>query len=170
MGHETDVTLTDLAADMRAPTPSAAAELATPDIVDMYASVNVMKAKLNSTFGMYLRERMIEVEKLDTRLRASSPKRRLTESRKRLDELENRLKMLMDNKLKMLEMKLDKDVVQLQNLSPFNVLGRGYTLVEADGAPVTSARELSEGSCVSIRFSDGSADAVINKINIEPKG
>ncbi|MBQ8965241.1 exodeoxyribonuclease VII large subunit [Ruminococcus sp.] len=161
VGHETDTTLADYAADMRAPTPSAAAELATPDIVDMYASVELMKARLGSSFGMYLRSRMIELEKLDTRLKASSPKRRLSESEKHLSEIESRLRLLMENKLRMCELKLDRGVSQLQTLSPFNVLSRGYTLVERDGEAVTSVKELASGDKVTVRFSDGTANAVI---------
>jgi exodeoxyribonuclease VII large subunit len=164
VGHETDTTLADYAADMRAPTPSAAAELATPDIVDMYSTVNVMKAKLDTAFGLYLREKMIEVEKLDTRLRASSPKRRLKESEKRLEEAENKLHMLIENKLRLCELGLDRAAAQLNTLSPFNVLGRGYALVENGGNAVTSVAELKENMEVSVRFSDGSANAVINKI------
>ena len=164
VGHETDTTLADYAADMRAPTPSAAAELATPDIVDMYSTVNVMKAKLDTAFGLHLREKMIEVEKLDTRLRASSPKRRLKESEKRLEEAENKLHMLIGNKLRLCELRLDRAAAQLNTLSPFNVLGRGYALVENGGNAVTSVGELKENMEVSVRFSDGSVNAVINKI------
>ena len=165
VGHETDTTLADYAADMRAPTPSAAAELATPDIVDMYAAANVMKARLDSAFGMYLRGRMIEIEKLDTRLRASSPKRRLKESEKRLEEAESRLRMLMDNRLKVCELNLDRASAQLRTLSPFNVLGRGYVLVESGGTAITSVKDIKEGMEISIRFADGTVTAVTTKIN-----
>ena len=165
VGHETDTTLTDYAADMRAPTPSAAAELVTPDITDLYSSVNVMKERLDTAFGLYLREKMIDVEKLDTRLKASSPKRRLIESEKRLKEAETKLRMLFENKLRLSELRLDRAASQLQVLSPFNVLGRGYALVENDDTAVTSVTELKEGMDVRVRFSDGSANAVITKIN-----
>ena len=150
---------------MRAPTPSAAAELATPDITDLFSSVNVMKARLDTAFGLYLREKMIDVEKLDTRLKASSPKRRLIESEKRLKEAETKLRMLFENKLRLSELRLDRAASQLQVLSPFNVLGRGYALVENDDTAVTSVSELKEGMDVLVRFSDGSANAVITKIN-----
>ena len=166
VGHETDTTLADYAADMRAPTPSAAAEIATPDIVDMYTSVNIIKSRLDSSFGMYLREKMIELEKLDTMLKAVSPKRRLSESEKRLKETETKLEMLMSGKLRLCEMQLERAAAQLQTLSPFNVLGRGYTLVERDGAAVTKAGELISGDRIRIRFSDGCAEALIDKTDI----
>ena len=169
VGHETDTTLADHAADVRAPTPSAAAEIATPDIVEIYASVNFLKKRLDSTFGSYLRVRRIELERLATMLRASSPKRRVTESDKRLNDISQKLDMLIDNKLKLCEMRLEQAAVQLQALSPFNVLGRGYTLIERGGAAVTSVTEVCEGDSVTIRFSDGCTDALIVK-SVEQKG
>ncbi|HCJ41939.1 exodeoxyribonuclease VII large subunit [uncultured Ruminococcus sp.] len=169
VGHEINITLTDYAADMRAPTPSAAAELATPDIGEIFSALNAMKARLDSGFGIYLRRRMIDLERLDTKLRAASPARRLNEADKHLDMLDKRLKMSMENRLRLSEMRLERGVSQLQMLSPFNVLNRGYTLVERDGRAVTSAADLSEGDTVSIRFADGCAEAVINKNN-GPKG
>ncbi|MBO5559605.1 exodeoxyribonuclease VII large subunit [Ruminococcus sp.] len=163
VGHEINTTLSDYAADMRAPTPSAAAEIATPDISEMYSALSVMRARLDSSLGIYLRSRMIDVERLDTRLRSVSPARRVNESEKRLSELEKHLRMLMENRLKICDMRLERGVSQLQMLSPFNVLNRGYTLVERDDRAVTAACELSDGDTVKIRFADGSVDAVIKK-------
>ncbi len=161
VGHEIDTTLVDLAADMRAPTPSAAAELATPDIGDMYAAADSLKRKLDYSFGIYLRSRMIDVERLDTRLKASSPRRRLNGAEKHLNDTESKLRLLMENKLRMCEMQLDRGVSQLNSLSPFNVLGRGYTLTEKDGTAVTSVKDIQAGDKVTIRFADGTAEAVI---------
>lgn len=161
VGHETDTTLADYAADMRAPTPSAAAEIATPDMAEMTASVNLMRSRLDNAMAIFLRSRSAELERSEERLKAHSPERRIYSAERRLAQSEEKLRMLIESKIKLEELRLDKSVTALQALSPFNVLDRGYTLVERDGTAVTSAAELASGDAVNIRFSDGSVGATI---------
>lgn len=165
VGHETDTTLADYAADMRAPTPSAAAELATPDIAEMFSAIRLMSARLDGAVNSYLQRRAAERERLGERLKAASPERRLAGSERRLAQREEKLKLLMENKLKLLELRLEKSEASLNGLSPFNVLGRGYALVQREGGAVTSAAELKAGDRVSIRFADGAAEAEISGID-----
>lgn len=161
VGHETDTTLADYAADVRAPTPSAAAEVATPSIGEMISNVSARKARLNSAMDVYFRARAGELSRLEERLRGTAPERRIETSERRLAQAEEKLHMLMEGKLRLWELRLDRGAAQLESLSPFNVLGRGYTLIERQGKAVTTSAELKAGEEISIRFSDGAVGAKI---------
>lgn len=165
VGHETDTTLVDYAADMRAPTPSAAAELATPDIADLFSVIDSLKQRLDKAADGYFSRRETAVDKSSAVLESRSPSVRVERAAKGLDLAEQRLKQLMESRLKLKLMELEKYAGQLNTLSPFNVLGRGYALVEKNGVPVVSADMLSEGDSIAVRLANGSAKAQITEIS-----
>lgn len=165
VGHETDTTLTDYAADKRAPTPSAAAELATPDIADSIKAVNLLKMRLDKAMEVHLSRQAQKLDSLELRIKARSPLIKLERDEKMLLAAEEKLKLVMCNRLKLASLQLDSRVSQLNMLSPFNVLNRGYSLVEKNGEVVGRADELDIGDEVDIRFSDGSARARIEKVD-----
>lgn len=169
VGHETDTTLTDYAADMRAPTPSAAAELAVPDISDMIKAVELLRSRLDKAMEAQLKKREAMLEGMELRLKTLSPQIKLDRDQKRLYAVGQKLNLLMQNRLRLELLRLDNCVSQLNMLSPFNVLKRGYSLVEKDGELVSEAHKLGIGDEVSIRFSDGRASARIDTIESLPK-
>ena len=150
VGHETDTTLADYAADMRAPTPSAAAEIATPDKADI---LNAVRIKLDKAVS--------QIESCDKLLKLYSPERRLEQSEKAVCDLEKRLSQIMERRLEKLSVKLDGYVSSLNMLSPFNILGRGYAIVQKDESVVDSVSMLNVGDEVDIKLSDGSVSAKI---------
>lgn len=169
VGHETDTTLCDYAADLRAPTPSAAAELATPDKQDMLNAVILMRSKLDKSISDFIDRRSAELERINIKLKAESPEKKLSADAHRFNSLKDKLDMLMNRRLELLSLDIEKYVEQLNMLSPFNVLKRGYSLVEKDGVLSSNAEGLSAGDKIKIRFSDGEADAEVTDVRIFPK-
>lgn len=161
VGHETDTTLADYAADMRAPTPSAAAEIATPDKADILNAMRLLRQKLDKAMELKLDKAVSQIESCDKLLKLYSPEKRLEQSEKAVCDLEKRLSQIMERRLEKLSAKLDGYVSSLNMLSPFNILGRGYAIVQKDESVVDSVSMLNVGDEVNIKLSDGSVSAKI---------
>jgi exodeoxyribonuclease VII large subunit len=162
VGHETDTTLCDFAADLRAPTPSAAAELAVPDREALMQKTDERSDRMN-----VLMERRISAYRasLDTsakQLALSSPTARLLAARERIKVAGERIErgaLLVLDKKKML---LASSIGRLEAINPLAVLGRGYSIAHTDsGAVVCSASQVESGDVLCLRVSDGSIDAVV---------
>ncbi len=161
VGHETDTTLADYAADLRTPTPSAAAEQATPDISVLYNACREMKVNLDSAVQKYLSDKGIRLSQISASLNLNSPSKQLENSMRSVNNLQDKLNKLIFARVKYETAAFDKYAAQLQALSPFNVLERGYTITTKHDKVVYSAAELSQGDRVEIRFKDSSCKAVI---------
>lgn len=164
VGHETDTTLADYAADMRAPTPSAAAEIATPDKADILNAVSLLKQKLDRAMELKIDRAQSQVENCEKLIRLYSPTKRLEQSEKNVCDLEKRLNAIIERRLEKLSAQLDGYVNSLNMLSPFNVLGRGYAIVQKGYSVADSVSMLAEGDEVNIRLSDGSVAAKIMSV------
>lgn len=164
VGHETDTTLADYAADMRAPTPSAAAEIATPDKADILNAVSLLKQKLDRAMELKIDRAQSQVENCEKLIRLYSPVKRLEQSEKNVCDLEKRLNAIIERRLEKLSAQLDGYVNSLNMLSPFNVLGRGYAIVQKGDSVADSVSMLAEGDEVNIRLSDGSVAAKIMSV------
>lgn len=164
VGHETDTTLADYAADMRAPTPSAAAEIATPDKADILNAVSLLKQKLDRAMKLKIDKAQSQVENCEKLIRLYSPTKRLEQSEKNVCDLEKRLNAIIERRLEKLSAQLDSYVNSLNMLSPFNVLGRGYAIVQKGDSVADSVSMLAEGDEVNIRLSDGSVAAKIMSV------
>lgn len=165
VGHETDTTLADLAADLRAPTPSAAAELAVPDREQIVSAVELVEKRLLSAMISAEEKRSSKLRELSLRLGKLSPEQRLLRALDRTAALENRLRSYAEQKLIKEEMNLDRCAAQLFALSPFNILDRGYSITSRDGRAVTDSSELAAGDRVVLCFARGSAEAEVKKVN-----
>lgn len=161
VGHETDTTLADYAADMRVPTPSAAAEIATPDKADILNAVRLLRQKLDKAMELKLDKAVSQIESCDKLLKLYSPEKKLEQSEKAVCDLEKRLSQIMERRFEKLSVKLDGYVSSLNMLSPFNILGRGYAIVQKDESVVDSVSMLNVGDEVDIKLSDGSVSAKI---------
>lgn len=165
VGHETDTSLTDYAADLRAPTPSAAAEIAVPDLSAVYGDV---KRIIDHAKGLLLRKITENTDKLSVysaRLMARSPKNALIIDEERLISAYQRLNKAYLHKLESLDYKLMESSAKVSALSPFNVLERGYSITFKDDIPVKSQKQLELGDKISIRFANGEAKAEITALN-----
>lgn len=156
VGHETDVTIADYVADLRAPTPSAAAELAVFDY-------GAFEDKLLSARGVLSKamnrksERVVErLEKYRLRLAIFNPQRQMNEKRQRLSDLEEQMGRLLERKLTKRQHRLEILSGQLHGLSPLSKISNGFGfLTGEDGSRLQSAGQVKKGDCVTIRLSDG---------------
>ncbi len=164
VGHETDFTICDFAADKRAPTPSAAAELAVPDTKELMHRVsNVTNRCASLVLGM-IEQRRKTVEALSSRPVLKNPHRYIDDRRMELLNSAQRL----GNAIKTQKQNKDRAFfvlsAKLEALSPLSVLTRGYSFVsDSDGKVIKSAKSLRAGDGVNIRFTDGEAECRIEK-------
>lgn len=161
VGHETDTTLADYAADLRTPTPSAAAEQATPDISVLFNACRSMRFNLDNAIRKCISDKGVRLSDISSVLNLNSPYKKLENSLIGISNLQEKLNKLISARVKYETAAFDKYLVQLQALSPFNVLERGYTITTKNGKAVYTAEELNSGDKVEIRFKDSSCGAVI---------
>jgi len=156
VGHETDFTLCDFAADLRAPTPTAAAELATQiTILDLQAEVQTYKARLASSINSLIAEQKKLLSALSAQLRYLSPTRLIQSERQRVDELSRRAFMSVAYRVNLQKKYLEGTQKRLEALSPLAVLARGYAVVtrKDDGIVVSHVAQASD--VMQVRVSDG---------------
>ena len=161
VGHQTDYSIADLAADRRAPTPSAAAELAVPDISVIYASIDGTMEQLRRGITRRLDESSRALESQMALITALSPRSRLNNSEQRLDELSARISTAVHTRLDRAERSLMSQADMISALNPLGVLARGYSLTDSGSGVVTSAFQLKPGDEITVRFADGSARAKV---------
>lgn len=161
VGHETDVTLCDLAADLRAPTPSAAAECVTPLRSETLMQLAAMREELSGAMGWQMAQKEAALRLMEARLSACDPQRRLCAEAERLAQTRALLRRAMDARLAQADAALAQRGRELDMLSPYCVLARGYAIVTKDGAAVRSSAQIAGGDVVALRFASGMADAQI---------
>ncbi len=164
VGHETDFTLCDFAADLRAPTPTAAAELATQiTLLDLKASAESLVTRLTSHILDLLSEQRTHLSSLRASLRYMSPDRRIQSERQRVDEFSRRMYSSLLHRVQLQSAHVHGMTQRLEALSPLAVLARGYAVVTrtGDGKVVSRLEQAKPGQQVTIRISDGKLDAEI---------
>lgn len=161
VGHETDFTLCDFAADLRAPTPSAAAELATPDADEIKLRLDELIGRAEGIALSMLNVKRGAVSELSKRLELSSPSGRLELERKQLSLVSERLEQTIARTIQKNRERFSVLVTELGAINPLAVLGRGYSYSQKDGSVVASIEQISVGDKIDIRFSDGIAEAEI---------
>lgn len=164
IGHETDFTLSDFAADLRAPTPTAAAELATPvTLLDLSAVLNDIYQRFRNAFSNLLVRMQDDMENIHNRLNFSSPLRRIQINRQRLDDLLQRGNRAIVHYLALSEERLKGIQQRFLSLNPTAVLGRGFAVVtrQVDDSLVYHTTQVQAGDDLSIRVSDGKIAATV---------
>ncbi len=156
VGHETDFTLVDFAADLRAPTPTAAAEMATQlDIIGIKANLIETGNTLSSSMVDLIQSRRESSAWLDNRLRFTSPARRLQTERQRLDELNRRWNAAQVHSLRFAEEKFKGLENRLQALNPAAVLRRGYAVITKNKKVVSSTSQIQRDDPLLVQIQDG---------------
>lgn len=167
VGHETDFTITDFVADLRAPTPTAAAELATPNQLDLRASLEDMGDVLDGMIEQTLSERTALLEGITHRLELRSPANRVRTERQRLDEWEHRLQTGFQHHLSLAGVRLESLRRRLETLNPQGILARGYVLVSRpSGESVLQAFDVTTGDLLDLRFADGRVSVQAGEIKL----
>ena len=156
VGHETDVTIADYVADLRAPTPSAAAELAVWDYIQLQGYLDECRLRMNRSMTGSIRINRLRLKELDVRLSYLHPRHKLQDQQQRLIELEEELRTLMRDRVKEARHRLAIQIEKLNGLSPVRKLNQGFAYVEeADGGVVKSIRQVEMGDELTVYVTDG---------------
>ena len=163
IGHEIDFTIADFVADLRAPTPSAAAQLVAPDAAVWRRRLEQLLARFAAAARRALRSEASRLEALTRRLRLSHPGARLQQHSQRLDELEARLRLSVHARIAAGTARLESAARALQAVSPLATLERGFAVVTrtSDGALITDATQLAAGEAFDARLAHGSLRATV---------
>ena len=161
VGHETDFSISDFTADLRAPTPSAAAELAVPDVYEVSQKINTYKNRLRLALSKKYEMLKLRYEKSMSSSVFKEPRRMVNDRAILLDQYIKKLEVAINNKRQSEKEKYVKLVSKLDTLSPLKTLTRGYSIIEKDGKTVNSVKQLENGIDVDIRLIDGKTKAKI---------
>ena len=155
VGHETDVTLCDLAADLRAPTPSAAAECAVPILDDILYKIEAMRQSFRAGAESAVSARQSALKLAQIRLNANRPDAWLSRRTEQLDRQREALVRAMQRRMQACRTQLDAQTAALDMLSPYAALKRGYAIVQKDGRTAARAEMLHTDDEITVRFADG---------------
>ena len=161
VGHETDFSISDFVADLRAPTPSAAAELAVPDIDELKIKLNSYNNRYKVALKKQLEYKRLKYEKCMTRRVFKEPLQRINESYLHVDTQEKNIENKFKLKIMQKRSEFQNVVEKIDALSPLKTLSRGYSIMEKNGKIVKSKKELDIGDEVNIKLYEGTTKAKI---------
>ena len=161
-GHEVDNTIADYVADLRAPTPSAAAELAIDNVLDTLNRVKTLRSSMDREMMSKVRDAKFSLEKLRNALERLSPEAVLRDRQLMLAQSVDRLHRLMEERLTRVKQRLEVDITRLHGLSPTAKLVNGFGYIaDSKDKPVTSIKGVKEGDNLTIRVHDGTIDTKV---------
>lgn len=170
-GHETDNTIADYAADLRAATPSAACELAIPDVREIMAAIEGYRYQIQKWMDVQIASYQHRVEQYRIRINLLSPKNQLKQQQMQLIQLQNGLEAAIQKKTERYAHKLELYIQKLHGLSPSAKLTGGYGyIIGQDGSPLRSVEQAQMGEKLSVYLSDGKIQAQIMEIQKEDAG
>ena len=171
VGHEVDFTIADFVADLRAPTPSAAAELAVPVLSELSASLDGARSRLAQALLRGQEVRWAEFRRLTASPAVSAPARTLLEGRAaQLEQASTRLGAAMERRMERERHRLELAGGLLRSLNPENVVSRGYAIVERAGRILTHAADANPGEALDIRLPDGTIRATAEEVKVKEHG
>ena len=165
VGHETDTTIADFVADLRAPTPSAAAELAVADVTAWLQALDEDALQLQRIMQRMIKDARSRLRECELRMRYAKPQQRLMQQKQRLDEYEERLRRAMQSLLEQTRHQLALSEERLRRLSPYEKLESGYgCILTEDGRRIRSVLQVAPGEVVQIYLADGRMTARIQEV------
>lgn len=169
VGHETDFTICDFAADLRAPTPSAAAELAVPDIYELSAYIKLLNDKINKAISSKITFEEMRLDKMADTGFLKKPTDYIAECDKNISDLSkslnNAVKSIFESKYNKASILVSK----LDVLSPMKILSRGFSVIKLNDKVVSSVNQLELNETIEIHLSDGIANATVTQITNKVK-
>ena len=164
VGHETDFTICDFVSDMRAPTPSAAAEIATPDLSQIYYKLDNIRNRMNRSLNNQVildNEKLVNTfEKINNYMKNYVIRDKVIQ----LDQIYDKINFRLEQNLETSKEKLSKKAALLHNLSPLATISRGYSIVEKNNKVINSIKEVDLNEDINITLKDGSLECNVNKI------
>jgi exodeoxyribonuclease VII large subunit len=171
VGHETDVTIADFVSDLRAPTPSAAAELAVNDYQVFQGVIKDYERKLKRELQQRLNQYRSRVNQLKLRLFYASPTYQIKQKRQYLIEMEQKLGQRMNSRLKEKRHKLELYIARLEGLSPLSKLSKGYALIVGeDNVPVQSIKKVKKNEILTVSLLDGDVKTRVEELQEKSRG
>ncbi|MBR3134630.1 MAG: exodeoxyribonuclease VII large subunit [Clostridia bacterium] len=164
VGHETDFSISDFVADLRAPTPSAAAELAVPNIIDVKKNIEIYENRYKNSLNKKVELMKLRFEKCMNRKAFTEPTQKVNELLIALDMLIKRNTKSVTKIMNEKSSEFVKIATRIDTLSPLKTLTRGYTIVEKDEKVINSINQIKINDNIGMRFNDGRAEAKITKI------
>lgn len=161
VGHETDFSISDFVADLRAPTPSAAAELAVPNISDIIIKLNNYDLRYKNALKKKIEVMRLRYEKCMMNRFFRNPLQGIQERYVYIDKLNKSMQTRLTSKVHASKTKMVELITKLDNLSPLKTLTRGYSILEKDKTIIKSVKDISMGDQINIRLIDGTAKAKI---------
>ena len=161
VGHETDFTISDFVADLRAPTPSAAAELVVSDVEDLKSNIELYQRRLKGSLKRKTELMRLKLDKFMSSSVYKNPYQKTSNYYLEIDKLTRQMENAMNKRIKELKMKFSNSVTKLDVLSPLKTLSRGYCIAESDNKIFSQVKDLKKDMEIDLRFSDGSAKAKI---------
>ena len=163
VGHETDTTIADFVSDLRAPTPTGAAELVTSHTIELIKTMQAYKNQLNKMMASVIRELIQKVDYLEKRL--ISPRQQIQRQKEQINQYIQRINQSMKNAMIQYRLNIDKLKLNLDHLSPHAVLSRGYSIItNVDGQIVNNINQLKLDDKIHIQLNHGQADANISDL------
>lgn len=164
VGHETDFTLADFVSDLRAATPSQAAELAVPDSGELLRHIRSLRARLQTAAGRGLQGKRSRLEACRKSTFLANPQNLLFQRQQRLDTAMRRLGYAAREQLREKRHRFDVQLEKMDMLNPARVLRRGYSIVEHEGGLLHSIKEVHEGSRLRLILADGELQAKVDRL------
>ena len=166
VGHEPDVTISDFVADLRAATPSNAAELAVPDQMELRQALAARQALLLTQMQKRLKQERGTLERLASSRVLKSPINYINDRRLQVDYVQHRLTAAFSETVQRKHRRFASLTAKLDAMSPLKVLARGYSMAsDGQGTLLRSVKQIKPGDCLTVRFADGSAAAVVEEVN-----
>lgn len=163
-GHEVDTTIADYAADLRAPTPSAACEMAIPDYIGVLQKLEQLSRQMHQKQQSRLERARLEYQQYQLKLQYRNPRTRLEQQQQYLDELRDRLSRGMSGRLEQYRHRLAILTEQLHRSAPTAKLLHGYGYLEQKGMSVTTVRKLKAGDALQITIHDGMIQTTVERL------
>lgn len=165
VGHETDFVITDFVADMRAPTPSAAAELCVPDKNEVLDYLDRLYSGMKNLINISIYKRLNIIENLERIIGSNSPYKKLENAEKRISEISSAVDFSISSALKFNDNKINSIFEIISALSPLNVLKKGYSIVvDNKGFPLKNINSVEEGNDIIVRMNDGRINAKVTGV------
>ena len=172
VGHETDFSISDFVSDLRAPTPSAAAELAVPNINDVIYTISNQEMRLKTALKKKIQIINLRYEKCMSRSAFKNPMQKINEKEMRLDINVKNIVTMANNIINKYNITLVKNITKIDSLSPLKTLARGYSIVEKNdknGKIIKSVGQIKKDETINIKLIDGKFEAVVTNIETNEK-
>ena len=164
VGHETDFTICDFVSDMRAPTPSAAAEIATPSIEDIYFKLNNIRNRMSKSLTNQVNVDGYKLDSIFDQINNYMDSYVIKDKITQIDRIYDKISFEIENNISLEAEKLSKTGTILHNLSPLATIDRGYSIVQKDGEIVNSIKDVNFKDSIDVVLKDGSIECSVEKI------